>query len=538
MSKPPLDTTIEVLSLRDGKASIEHQIDIHVLDLVDIANNTDISLLEVLAGLRYVMDFRLKGGRQPSLDLDLMRRLCEGLLLNMGATEGTLLRRKTTKEADMAFELFGEFLEEVEEFHVAVSTKSSSDLRHSLKLHRRCQPSSSLSQKQSAVSILHLLTTSLSHLSDWHDLVKESSHDEMEKLLNSPIAQEVIAKEKSNHTHNPQESLLPPPALYFDRTVPKLLKMFPSSDSEKGLPSDAVPALLKHYGYNRLPDPPKPSVWKMIWVQLTDFMVLILAAASIVTGAEQDFKGMSVLLAVIILNTIIGFTQEWKASRALDALMRLGVPQAHVIRDGKPQHIDSAELVPGDIVILEEGDAVPADLRLIDVAQLEAVEAVLTGESVPVLKGTGAIKVRSRKLPLSDCTGNAFMTTVVARGRARGLVVRTGPHTEIGRISAAVTAGAQKKVRTPVQRKLSRLGKYLVALAVVLCLLVVVVGVAWKRDVKQMINVGLRTTYLKLERLRGSRCDCLQSRRVGYPRGSGRCRDGDDGAGCAKDGSQ
>lgn len=83
-----------------------------VLDLVDIANNTDISLLEVLAGLRYVMDFRLKGGRQPSLDLDLMRRLCEGLLLNMGATEGTLLRRKTTKEADMAFELFGEFLEE------------------------------------------------------------------------------------------------------------------------------------------------------------------------------------------------------------------------------------------------------------------------------------------------------------------------------------------------------------------------------------------------------------------------------------------
>lgn len=99
---------------------------------------------------------------------------------------------------------------------------------------------------------------------------------------------------------------------------------------------------------------------------------------------------------------------------------------------------------------------------------------------------------QSRKLPLSDCTGNAFMTTVVARGRARGLVVRTGPHTEIGRISAAVTAGAQKKVRTPVQRKLSRLGKYLVALAVVLCVLVVVVGVAWKRNVKDMINVGLR----------------------------------------------
>lgn len=112
------------------------------------------------------------------------------------------------------------------------------------------------------------------------------------------------------------------------------------------------------------------------------------------SNVSQDFKGMSVLLAVIFLNTVIGFTQEWKASRALDALMRLGVPQAHVVRDGKPQHIDSAELVPGDIVILEEGDAVPADLRLIDVAQLEAVEAVLTGESVPVLKGTGAVKVR------------------------------------------------------------------------------------------------------------------------------------------------
>ncbi|RUO95306.1 P-type ATPase [Jimgerdemannia flammicorona] len=182
---------------------------------------------------------------------------------------------------------------------------------------------------------------------------------------------------------------------------------------------------------------------------------------------------MAVLLVVIVLNTAIGFTQEWKASRALDALMRLGVPQAQVIRDGKAQHIDSSLLVPGDIVILDEGESVPADLRLIEVAQLEAVEAVLTGESLPVLKSIEAIK--SRKLPLGDCRGNAFMTTVIARGRAKGLVVRTGADTEIGRISTAISAGANSKMRTPIQRKLSRLGKYLVLLAIVL----------------EMVNVGL-----------------------------------------------
>ncbi|RUS33880.1 E1-E2 ATPase-domain-containing protein [Jimgerdemannia flammicorona] len=490
MSKPP-EAVIEVISLRDGKASIEHQIDIHVLDLVDVANNTDISLREVLEGLRYVMDFRLKGSRQPNLEPELMRRLCEGLMLNMGHTEGVLLRKRTTEEADMAFSLFGEFLEEVEEFRTIVSTKQISDLRHSLKIHYRCQPSSTLSQKQSAVSIIHLLTTSFAHLADWRDLVKESEQDDMERLLASPIAKEVISAEKSGRVMQPSAPLLPPPALYFDRSVPKLMKMFPSSDPERGLPSEAVPALLERYGLNKLPDPPKPSVWRMLWTQLTDFMVLILLAASIVTGAEQDFKGMAVLLVVIVLNTAIGFTQEWKASRALDALMRLGVPQAQVIRDGKAQHIDSSLLVPGDIVILDEGESVPADLRLIEVAQLEAVEAVLTGESLPVLKSIEAIKVRSRKLPLGDCRGNAFMTTVIARGRAKGLVVRTGADTEIGRISTAISAGANSKMRTPIQRKLSRLGKYLVLLAIVLCVLVVVIGIAWKNPIREMVNVGL-----------------------------------------------
>ncbi|RUP45228.1 cation transporter/ATPase, partial [Jimgerdemannia flammicorona] len=312
MSKPP-EAVIEVISLRDGKASIEHQIDIHVLDLVDVANNTDISLREVLEGLRYVMDFRLKGSRQPNLEPELMRRLCEGLMLNMGHTEGVLLRKRTTEEADMAFSLFGEFLEEVlfvgssivprhitypliittpniltvEEFRTIVSTKQISDLRHSLKIHYRCQPSSTLSQKQSAVSIIHLLTTSFAHLADWRDLVKESEQDDMERLLASPIAKEVISAEKSGRVMQPSAPLLPPPALYFDRSVPKLMKMFPSSDPERGLPSEAVPALLERYGLNKLPDPPKPSVWRMLWTQLTDFMVLILLAASIVTGAEQ-----------------------------------------------------------------------------------------------------------------------------------------------------------------------------------------------------------------------------------------------------------
>ncbi|ORZ08400.1 hypothetical protein BCR42DRAFT_462924 [Absidia repens] len=443
------------------------------------------------------MDYRIKGGYHPRLDAALMNRLCEALLLNTGHTEGHLLRKRTTPAADTAFFLFGDFLEEVDEFRAAVGKRDIFDLRQQLKIHHRCQPSSTDEQKRGAIAMIQLMSQFV-QLSDWRDLIKENEQGDMDTLLKSSLAAEITKQKNSKMPPSPMLAstpnllLPPPPRLYFDRSVEKMLGMFAHTDPQKGLPSHLVPSLREHYGgLNKLPDPPKPSALKMVWTQLTDFIVLILLAAAVVQAGQQEFNSMAVLLVVVVLNTIIGFSQEWKASKTLNALMNLSVPMAQVIRDGEQQMLDSEELVPGDLVVLEEGDAVPADLRLIDVAQLELVEGILTGESVPVQKSADAIKAKSRRIPLGDCKGNAFMSTTVARGRAKAIVVRTGTQTEIGKISSAIHAGAKTKTKTPVQRKLNKLGKYLVLIAILLCALVVVIGVAWKKDIRTMLNVGL-----------------------------------------------
>ncbi|CAG8432950.1 9868_t:CDS:10 [Diversispora eburnea] len=387
--------TLELQSIRDGQASIEHQIDIH--------ENLQLSLEDVLAGLRYVVDYRLKGGRLPNLDYEIMKRLCEGLLLNMSASEGGLLKRKMTAEANEAFILFGEFLEE--EFRRAVGEKNVSDLHHALKLHRRCRKDANPEVKQAAVAVIYMLTNWFPQFSDWRELVKDDDQSDVEKVI----------KEFTDKIKKPS---MPP------------------------LHGVALP-------------PP---------------------SAAIVTAVERDFKGMSVLLFVIVLNTIIGFTQEYKANKALEALQKLTVPQVF-IRDGQHVVIDSSSLVPGDIVILEEGDAVPADVRIVESSNLGIIESILTGESLPVVKNVKKIWTR----------GNAFMSTMVAKGRGKGLVVRTGEDTEIGKISAAISSS--KTTITPIQRKLSKLGKLLVAVSIFLCALVIIIGVVYKHEAKAMINV-------------------------------------------------
>ncbi|ORX90715.1 calcium ATPase [Basidiobolus meristosporus CBS 931.73] len=383
----------------------------------------------------------------------------------------------------MAFALFGEFLQEIHDFRLAVGEKSVTDLQHSLVLYRRVRDSATEEQKHAAVAMIGLLTTIFPQFDDWRDLVRSSHHREAAKLLES-------LGNNMQHPKMPEHNciLMPPSGLYFDRDGKRLESMFRTS-IENGLGQKDIPPLLEHYGKNELPRPPKPSVWKMLFTQLTDFMIIILLMAAIVVGVEGDFKATIVLLVVIALNTIIGFTQEYKASKALEALTSLTVPKAQVVRDGNQQIIDATELVPGDIVILEEGEAVPADLRLVEVSQLEVIESILTGESIAVQKNVDRIRSRTRKMPLGDCKGNAFMATTVARGRGKGLVVRTGSQTEVGKISSAIT-GATKS-RTPIQRKLSRLGKWLVVVAILLCALFVVIGVLWKRDPIERLKLGM-----------------------------------------------
>ncbi|KAG0203395.1 P-type ATPase [Mortierella sp. NVP41] len=473
-------------NIKDGKASIEHQIEINVVDLFDVQSNKEISLEEVMDGLRYVMEYRIKGGRFPSLDYDIMKRLADGLLMNMGNSQkkGRFSQgRPLSEEADVAFQLFGEFMLEVQEFRQAVGEKSVSDLRHALKLDVRCGSGSSVQEQQAAVALIALLTTNYPQFADWKELVKSEGHGNVQKCM-----REHADFVKAECMPEVGGVILAPQALCFDRRIKRVLKMYRTS-LEKGLPSEAIPALQEHYGRNILPQPPRTSVFKMLWTQFTDFMILLLLAVAVLMAAVKDFIPMVVLLVVVVLNAIIGFIQEYKAGKALDALTKLSVPTAQVLRDGATSMMNSEELVPGDIVILEEGESIPADLRLAEVSQLEIIESILTGESVAVAKDPKEIKTLTRKLPLGDCKGNAFMSTVVAKGRAKGIVVRTGRLTEMGKISAAITGHA--KVLTPVQRKLALLGKLLVVFAIVLCAVMAGIMIGYKHPAGDSLKVAL-----------------------------------------------
>ncbi|KAF9109344.1 P-type ATPase [Mortierella sp. AM989] len=472
-------------NIKDGKASIEHQIEINVVDLFDVKSNKDISLEEILDGLRYVMEYRIKGGRFPNLDYDIMKRLADGLLLNMGHSEKKgRFRQKLSEEANVAFQLFGEFILEVQEFRQAVGEKPVSDLRHALRLDMRCASGSTVQEQQAAVALIALLTSIYPQFSDWKELVKSDGQRDVQRCMLEHA--DFVRAEKMPEMPG---VILAPQALCFDRRIKRCLKMYRTS-LDTGLPSEAIPALQEHYGKNVLPQPPRTSIFKMWWTQFTDFMILLLLAVAVLMAATNEPIPMAVLLIVVVLNAIIGFIQEYKAGKALDALTKLSVPKAQVLRDGVTSVIDSEELVPGDIVILEEGESVPADLRLAEVSQLEIIESILTGESIPVSKDPKEIKTLTRKLPLGDCKGSAFMSTVVAKGRGKGIVVRTGRQTEMGKISAAITG--QRKVLTPVQRKLALLGKLLVVFAIVLCAVMAGIMIAYRpNEVSHSLKVAL-----------------------------------------------
>eukprot|EP01111_Echinosteliopsis_oligospora_P014583 TRINITY_DN5519_c0_g1_i1.p1 TRINITY_DN5519_c0_g1~~TRINITY_DN5519_c0_g1_i1.p1 ORF type:complete len:699 (-),score=251.22 TRINITY_DN5519_c0_g1_i1:1329-3425(-) len=465
---------------RDGKLSVEHHISINIMDALAIMSGSEKSLTmkDVLQTFQYIYDQRIRGGKQPHLDKSVMLRFVSILMLIMKTTRGKL-RKELTEEADQAFKLFGDFLETVEEFQKTVEEKSISDLKFHLKIDRRLD--TPVRQEQ-AVRVLGLLST-IQKFADWKALVSPSFYEELEPKMADFAASSVGGRSSSDTT-------LPPEGVYYDVEAKTVLQAF-HSDPDTGLSSADIGDRLEKYGFNTLPQPPAPSVWKMLWTQVTDFMVLILLAAAAVSAGFGDYKACVVLVIVVILNVCIGFVQEFKAERALSSLMSLEVPQATVLRDGKQAVVPSRELVPGDIVLLDEGAAVPADLRLIEAAQLYTIESVLTGESLPVEKHINPIIGKSRAVPLGDRRNMAFMSTGVTRGRGKGIVVSSGHSTEVGKISGALASVASKTKKTPLQRKLSKLGKWLVGIALILCILVVVIGVVRGNNLMNMIKTGI-----------------------------------------------
>ncbi len=239
-----------------------------------------------------------------------------------------------------------------------------------------------------------------------------------------------------------------------------------------GLTSAEAAKRLAQHGPNVLPEGRSRSVARMLLDQFSDFMILVLIAAAIVSGIVGEPVDTIAIIVIVLLNAAIGFTQEWRAERAMAALRKMAAPSARVRRDGAVTTLSADQLVPGDIVLLEAGNVVPADLRLIEAAQLRVAEAALTGESQPVEKRTEALA--EAQLPLGDRANMAWKGTLVANGRALALVVATGLATELGRIARLLDSA--EEVKTPLQKRLARFGTRLAWAVLAICAIVFVAG--------------------------------------------------------------
>ena len=243
------------------------------------------------------------------------------------------------------------------------------------------------------------------------------------------------------------------------------------SDAARGLTEAEAAARTGRYGPNDIREGRRRSHLAMLLAQFSDFMILLLIAAAILSGFIGDIEDTAVILAIVILNAMVGFVQEIRAANAVAALRRMTAPVAVAVRGGHPRTLPAKALVPGDIVLLEAGNAVPADLRLIETAGLRMGEAALTGESAPVEKLV-APETGNQALPERHCM--AYKGTMVLNGRGRGVVVATGMATELGRI-AAMLEGADN-ARTPLQQRLALFGRQIATAALVICALIFGIG--------------------------------------------------------------
>ncbi len=248
---------------------------------------------------------------------------------------------------------------------------------------------------------------------------------------------------------------------------------------------DAEEKLLK-YGPNELEEGKKKSIAVMLLSQFKDVMILILLAAAIISGIIGDLTDTIVILVIVLLNAIIGFFQEYRAEKAMQALKQMAVTLARVLRDGTSSWLPATTLVPGDVVLLEAGNAVPADVRIIESVNLKIEEAALTGESHAIDKITQSLEVDD--LPLGDKRNMAFKGTFVTYGRGTGIVIATGMQTELGRIAKLLQ---EDETLTPLQQRMASFGKRLSILVLFLCILFFVAGWLRGEEVVKMVLTSI-----------------------------------------------
>ncbi|MCU6708963.1 calcium-translocating P-type ATPase, SERCA-type [Paenibacillus sp. J5C_2022] len=254
-----------------------------------------------------------------------------------------------------------------------------------------------------------------------------------------------------------------------------------------GLHASEAEKRLETQGYNELTEGARLSPIVLFLNQFKDFMVLILMGATLISGLLGEYLDAITIVAIIVINAVLGFIQEFRAERSLRALKALSAPSAKVMRGGQLLTVAAKELVAGDMIVLESGDRVPADIRLMEASSLYTEESALTGESVPVGKHAGAIQ--EEELPLGDQRNLAFMGTMVTRGTAKGVVVRTGMRTEMGKIAGLIQE--TEAMETPLQHRLEQLGKLLILVAIGLTIMVVVAGILHGQPAYGMFLAGV-----------------------------------------------
>ena len=261
------------------------------------------------------------------------------------------------------------------------------------------------------------------------------------------------------------------------------------SDPE-GLSGAEAAARLERYGPNALQVARPISPWKILLDQLKSMVVVLLFAAAAVALVIGDLVEAAAVLAVLVINTAVGFWTEWRARLAMDALRRLQVQEAVVLRDGREQRVDARDLVPGDVIVLEPGAAIPADARLLSATELGVNESPLTGESLPVAKGPDAVvEQNEEEVPLADRASMVYKGTLVTTGSARAVVVATGVATVIGRLSKLVQE--TETGDTPLERRLDSLGRRLVWLTLSVAALVTGLGLIRGEELWLMVETGI-----------------------------------------------
>lgn len=260
-----------------------------------------------------------------------------------------------------------------------------------------------------------------------------------------------------------------------------------ASDIERGLSVQEAEHRLTTYGENRLKQKSRLSPWSIFFSQFTDFMVLVLIGAAVVSALLGELIDALTIVAIIILNALLGLIQEYRAERSLAALKRLSAPQARVIRDGNSMMVDSYEVVPGDLLVLEAGDRVGADSRIIRADVLEVDEAALTGESMPV--GKDPRTIHQKDIPLGDRRCMVYAGTTITNGRGMAVVVATGMGTQLGEIAHLLETAEDDE--TPLQKRLDQLGRWLVYICLFICASVATIGLMRGEPFRAMFLTGV-----------------------------------------------